>query len=255
MTVKAKLELLKHNLIMQSITFLLMAQLNTLQIATFGSDMQEGIAAGIRNFPVHKLVLICYSTDKQKAEEFARRIRTVLGIPVTITIVNQENVIRDVLEHIGEILSIESKNFPQILMNVSCGDKLIGCACLSAAFINGIKAFGMDPSGVPLAMPVLKLSYSEVISESKIKILKAMDSAGGTVNSLEQLEQISGFGKPLLSYHVTGAKDSKGLAELGLVEVEKGERGRLLAKLTTLGKLLVVSSQTVTPHPQPSAQE
>jgi PII-like signaling protein len=250
LTVKAELELLKHNLIAQSTTFLVMAQLNTLQIATFGSDMQEGIAAGIRNFPVHKLILLCYSTDKQKAEEFARRIRTVLGLPVTITIVNQENVIRDVLERIGEILSIEGKNFPQILMNVSCGDKLIGCACLSAAFINGIKAFGMDPSGAPLVMPVLKLSYSEVISEPKIKILKAMDSAGGTVSSLEQLEQISGFGKPLLSYHVMGAKDSKGLAELGLVQVEKGERGRLLAKLTTLGKLLVVSSPTATPPAQ-----
>jgi len=219
-----------------------MVQLNTLQIATFGSDMQEGIAAGIRNFPVHKLILLCYSTDKQKAEEFARRIRTVLGIPVTITVVSQENVIRDVLERIGEILNIESKNYLQILMNVSCGDKLIGCACLSAAFINGIKAFGMDRSGAPLAMPVLKLSYSEVISEPKIKILRAMDSVGGMVNSLEQLEEISGFGKPLLSYHVMGAKDSKGLAELGLVEVEKGERGRLLAKLTTLGKLLVVSN-------------
>ena len=219
-----------------------MVQLNALQIATFGSDMQEGIAAGIRNFPVHKLILLCYSTDKQKAEEFARRIRTVLGIPVTITVVSQENVIRDVLERIGEILNIESKNYLQILMNVSCGDKLIGCACLSAAFINGIKAFGMDRSGAPLAMPVLKLSYSEVISEPKIKILRAMDSVGGMVNSLEQLEEISGFGKPLLSYHVMGAKDSKGLAELGLVEVEKGERGRLLAKLTTLGKLLVVSN-------------
>jgi len=219
-----------------------MVQLNTLQIATFGSDMQEGIAAGIRNFPVHKLILLCYSADKQKAEEFARRIRTVLGIPVTITVVSQENVIRDVLERIGEILNIESKNYLQILMNVSCGDKLIGCACLSAAFINGIKAFGMDRSGAPLAMPVLKLSYSEVISEPKIKILRAMDSVGGMVNSLEQLEEISGFGKPLLSYHVMGAKESKGLAELGLVEVEKGERGRLLAKLTTLGKLLVVSN-------------
>ena len=219
-----------------------MVQLNTLQIATFGSEMQEGIAAGIRNFPVHKLILLCYSADKQKAEEFARRIRTVLGIPVTITVVSQENVIRDVLERIGEILNIESKNYLQILMNVSCGDKLIGCACLSAAFINGIKAFGMDRSGAPLAMPVLKLSYSEVISEPKIKILRAMDSVGGMVNSLEQLEEISGFGKPLLSYHVMGAKDSKGLAELGLVEVEKGERGRLLAKLTTLGKLLVVSN-------------
>jgi hypothetical protein len=71
-----------------------MAQLTTLQIATFGSDMQEGIAAGIRNFPIHKLVLICYSSDNQKAEEFSRRIRSILGIPVTITLVNRENVIQ-----------------------------------------------------------------------------------------------------------------------------------------------------------------
>jgi hypothetical protein len=65
------------------------AQLTTLQIATFGSDMQEGIAAGIRNFPIHKLALICYSSDNQKAEEFSRRIRSILGIPVTITLVNR----------------------------------------------------------------------------------------------------------------------------------------------------------------------
>ncbi len=47
-------------------------------------------------------------------------------------------------------------------------------------------------------MPVLKLSYTEMISESKIKILKAIDeAAGGYVESLEQLESISGYGKPL----------------------------------------------------------
>jgi hypothetical protein len=45
-------------------------------------------------------------------------------------------------------------------------EKLIGCAALSAAFKNGINAFGMDETGsLPLLMPVLKLSYSEIISE------------------------------------------------------------------------------------------
>lgn len=222
-----------------------MAQLITLQIATFGSDMQEGIAAGIRNFPIHKLALICYSSDNQKAEEFSRRIRGVIGIPVRITIVNKDNVIRDVLESVGEIIGIEGKNFQQILMNVSCGDKLIGCAALSAAFINGIKAFGMDSAGAPLPMPVLKLSYSEIISEPKLNILKAMERVGGTLESLEKLEEVSGYGKPLLSYHIMGGKEARGLAELGLVEVEKGDRGKLLTKLTTLGKLLVVSNNNI----------
>jgi PII-like signaling protein len=223
-----------------------MANMKTLQIATFGSDGQDGIALGIRSFSVHKLALICFNSDKNRAEDFAKKIKSVLGVPITITIVTKENVVRDTMESVNEILNLHAKEFEQVLLNVSSGDKLIGCAALSAAFINGIQAFGMDDTHtVPLLMPVLKLSYNEIISEAKIKILKSINTAGGVIQSLEQLEQISGYGKPLLSYHVQGAKDSKGLADLGLVEVEKGDRGKISARLTTLGKLLV-SSNTLT---------
>jgi PII-like signaling protein len=223
-----------------------MANMKTLQIATFGSDGQDGIDLGIRSFSVHKLALICFNSDKNRAEDFAKKIKSVLGVPITITIVTKENVVRDTMESVNEILNLHAKEFEQVLLNVSSGDKLIGCAALSAAFINGIQAFGMDDTHtVPLLMPVLKLSYNEIISEAKIKILKSINTAGGVIQSLEQLEQISGYGKPLLSYHVQGAKDSKGLADLGLVEVEKGDRGKISARLTTLGKLLV-SSNTLT---------
>ncbi len=218
-------------------------QLSTLQVATFGSEGQEGVALGIRNFPIQKLSLICFDNDKNKAEEFARKITSVLGIPITINLVTKENVIRDTMERVNEILNLEGRNFQQVLMNVSSGDKLIGCAALSAAFINGIKAFGMDSTkSVPLLMPVLKLSYNEIVSGAKIKILKAIDSIGGTVESLDQLEQAAGIGKPLLSYHVQGGKDSKGLADLGLIEVDRGDRGKTIVSLTTLGKLLVSSN-------------
>jgi hypothetical protein len=223
-----------------------MANMKTLQIATFGSDGQDGIALGIRSFSVHKLALICFASDRNRAEDFTKKIKSVLGVPTTITIVTKENVVRDTMESVNEILNLHAKEFDQVLLNVSSGDKLIGCAALSAAFINGIQAFGMDDTHtVPLLMPVLKLSYNEIISEAKIKILKSINHAGGAIESLDQLEQISGFGKPLLSYHVQGAKDSKGLADLGLVEVEKGDRGKISARLTTLGKLLV-SSNTLT---------
>jgi hypothetical protein len=189
------------------------------------------------------LAFICFETDKNKAEEFARKIKNVLGLPITINLVTKENVIRDTMERVNEILNIEGRNFQQVLMNISSGDKLIGCAALSAAFINGIKAFGMDSTkSVPLLMPVLKLSYNEIISTAKIKILKTIDGMGGTINSLEELEQASGLGKPLLSYHVQGGKESKGLANLGLVEVERGDRGKMIINLTTLGKLLVSSN-------------
>jgi hypothetical protein len=226
-----------------------MANIKTLQIATFGKNDQDGVALGIRTFPINKLVLICFDSDKSQADEFSNKIRTILGISITISLVTKENVIRDTMERVNEILNLHGREFQNVLMNVSSGDKLIGCAALSSAFINGIKAFGMDSTHkIPLLMPVLKLSYNEIISDAKIKILKAIDDAGGCIESLEELEQLSGYGKPLLSYHVQGGKDSKGLSELGLVDVEKGERGKISAKLTVLGKLLVSSNVLSLPH-------
>jgi len=215
--------------------------MQTIQIATFGEG-QDGIVAGIRNFPIHKLALLYYEEDKAKAEEFARRIRSTLGIPVSLLMVSDRNVIRDVLEKVAEIIKNEMSDFEQILMNVSAGDKMIGCAALSAAFVNGIKAFGMDQEGCPMLLPVLKLSYSEIVSDAKLGILRVIDKAGGQVESLEKLSEISDYGKPLLSYHVQGARESKGLADLGLVEVNRMERGKITVKLTTLGKLLIASS-------------
>ncbi len=215
--------------------------MRTIQIATFGEG-QDGIVAGIRNFPIHKLALICYEEQKTKAEEFSRRIRSTLGIPVSLLVVSDSDVIRSVLETVAEIIKNEVAEYEQILMNVSAGDKMIGCAALSAAFVNGIKAFGMDQEGCPMLLPVLKLSYSEIVSDAKLGILRAIDKAGGEVGSLEQLSGVSNYGKPLLSYHVQGARESKGLADLGLVEVNRVERGKITVKLTTLGKLLIASS-------------
>jgi hypothetical protein len=48
-------------------------------------------------------------------------------------------------------------------MNISSGDKMIGCAALSAAFINGIKAFGTDETGtMSLLMPVMMTSNNKL---------------------------------------------------------------------------------------------
>jgi hypothetical protein len=67
------------------------------------------------------LAFICFDSDKGKAEEFARKIKNVLGLPITINLVTKENVIRDTMERVNEILNIEGKNFQQVLMNVSSG--------------------------------------------------------------------------------------------------------------------------------------
>lgn len=88
-----------------------MAQMTSLQIATYDPETQEAIAAGIKNFPVHKLVLLCYSSDKEKADEFARKLRIVLSMSVMICLVNPENVVKDTMERVGEILNIHRNDF------------------------------------------------------------------------------------------------------------------------------------------------
>ena len=133
--------------------------MKTLQIATFGDDDQDGIALGIRNFPIHQLILICYSSDEAKANEYSKKMEAIIGIGSEIILVEKENVVKDTIERVNEVLLKKSLEYHQILMNVSSGDKLISCAALSSAFINGIKAFAMDHGhSVPLLLPVLKIS-------------------------------------------------------------------------------------------------
>ena len=43
---------------------------------------------------------------------------------------------------------------------------------------------------------------------------------------------------PLLSYHINGTLKSEGLKQLGLIDVVE-EKGSMLIKLNTLGKLLI----------------
>ena len=216
--------------------------LQTLQIATFGGEDYEGIRVGIRSFPIHELYLICFESDRNKANEFSKVIRNTLGIAITINVVMKENIILDTIQKITEILDIYRKYFHQVLINVSCGEELLNCAALCAAFVNGVMAFGIDRTNQrPLVLPVLRLSYSKVLSEAKIKILKAIEGATAdrrTIESLEQLEELTGYSKAVLSYHIHG---EKGLANSGLVDVQKGKGGKVSAKLSVLGKLLLIS--------------
>lgn len=211
----------------------------TLQIATYGEQDKDGILAGIRNFPVHKMILLHYKDDTKQAEEFGGSLRSTLGVSVSLRVIAQPDIIRSAMEHVSQIIKDEGPNYEQILINVSAGDKMIGCAALSCAFVNGIKAFGTDMKGNPMLLPILKLSYNEIISDAKVKILQTIDNIGGTVESLEELSKHCEFGKPLLSYHIHGSSESKGLVQLGLVDVQRLERGRTKIILNTLGKMLV----------------
>jgi DNA-binding transcriptional ArsR family regulator len=210
----------------------------TLQIATLGPDT-DPVLVGIRTLPVHKLYLVHLESDKQIAQKLKSDLASVLKVEVETHPIPNNDILTHVLEGVAGILSKEKGNFEDVIFNVTSGEKLLGCAALSAAFVNGLKAVAIM-NGEPMMLPVLKFSYDRLVSQTKLDILKALQKKGGEVESLEELKELTGYGKPLLSYHIQGAEDSQGLVDLGLVEVKRGDRGRSIIQETTLGRLLTL---------------
>ena len=213
--------------------------LKTLQIAVVGGS-EEAVLVGLRNFPAHKLAILSTSDYVPQANQLSGRLKDNLKLAVDV-IQLKDASIPTMLETVGQLVRKESENFQDFLINVGSATKHLTCAGVTAAFVYGIKAF--DVMGdQPAVLPVMRFSYAQAVTRPKLEILRAIDRAGGDVESLERLSGLSNFGKPLLSYHIRGSGGGGGLEDLGLVEVERGKRGRLRVKLTALGRTLLSSS-------------
>jgi hypothetical protein len=208
----------------------------TLQIAVFGGN-EDAVLVGLRNFPAHKLTLVTLNEYLKQADQLSAKLTDTLKLNVEI-VQAKDSSVSSMLEAMGQILRKESEQFEDFLINVGSASKHLTSAGVTAAFVHGVKAF--DVMGEqPAILPVMKFSYTQAVTEPKMRILRAIERAGGDVESLEKLSQLSNFGKPLLSYHINGSEEGQGLERLGLVEVERGKRGRLRVKLTSLGRTLL----------------
>ena len=211
----------------------------TLQIATVGEE-SAGVLAGVRNAPANKLVLVCYERDKEIARRLSLSITETLKTDVEVyDTVRAEQSYKDIMEVFSQIVEKNRSQYDDFLLNVSSGDKMICIAAAVTSFILGFKAF-FCKGDVCVMLPPMKLSYTEMVSEVKLSILRALDKAGGEVESLDELSKLTNYGKPLLSYHIHGSEDARGLVDLGLAEATRHARGKTKVTLTTLGKMLLV---------------
>lgn len=212
-----------------------MTRIGILQIATVGDDA-DTIMVGVREYPVSRLILIHTPEYKKNADEI-RRALSLLKLDTDVVEIDGD-VMLGVLRVVGSAISDFNKKYDDVYINVASGTRMTGCAATAAAFVNGVKAFGiMD--GKPFFLPVLKFSYQELVSEAKIAILRAIEDHSEKIESLQILSDITGLDKSLLSYHIRGGRESKGLEDLGLVEIDRGARGRLAINLTPMGSMLL----------------
>ncbi len=214
-----------------------MAGRNILMIATVGDD-KDAVLMGIRDYPVKKLILMHTSTFTKEAQEIAARVRGIM-VDVEMRPIADDDVLMDTLRQVSQIHAENILEFDDMVVNVSSGDKMQTCSALSAAFVHGVPAIGVAPDG-PFALPVLKFSYAELISEAKYRILETLQGMGGHADSLNQLAEVSGVEKSLLSYHLRTTRDGKGLEDMGLVEIQRGTFGRLGITMTEMGNLILM---------------
>ena len=197
----------------------------TVQIATVGEET-GGVLAGVRNAPANKLVLICYQHDKEIAKRLATSITETLKTDVDVyDNIRVEQSYKDIMQVFSQIVEGNRDQYDDFLLNVSSGDKMICIAAAVTSFILGFKAFFCKADECVM-LPPIKLSYTELVSEVKLSILKALDKAGGEVDSLDELSKLTNYGKPLLSYHIHGSEDARGLIDLGLADAIRHSAGK-----------------------------
>lgn len=208
-----------------------------LQIATVGEN-PDAVFVGIRTFPTSKLILLHTPEFTSATRDVARRTAGI-KLPTELRPIGPE-VLMDCLRIVTRIAAAERGVFDEIVVNTGGGPRMMTCSLLAAAFVNGIRAIDVQGDR-PITLPVLKFSYTELVTEAKLRILRALERLGGETGSLEELGKGSGLEKSLLSYHIRGGRDTRGLESLGLVEVDRGLQGRLAVRLTPSGRTMLLA--------------
>ena len=197
-----------------------------------GGNLDSTFVA-IRDFPTEKVFLV--QVDKQKGE--TDELRQVLDrLRISFQVVEiKGNLLEGMFRAFAQIKGSVPED--SVLVNVSAGDNMSNCAALTAAFVNGLKAFNVMGDKLTM-LPVLKFSYYRLMPERKLAILKFLKTQPDCCSSLEDLASRLKMSLPLCSYHINGTAKVEGLVTQGLVEVHLGPRGRSQVMLTEMGRMI-----------------
>jgi DNA-binding transcriptional ArsR family regulator len=196
-------------------------------------DKPESIFVAIREFPTEKIFLISNGKHRDRVDEL-KGIADKLRIGIQVIDI-KGSLLEGMFKTFAQIKT--AVNEDSLLVNVSSGDNLDNCAALSAAYVNGLKAFAVIDDKL-MMLPVLKFSYYRLIPERKLAILMFLKDQPDCCSSLEELAKRTGMSLALASYHVNGNSKAEGLLTQGLVEIRLGPRGRTQIMLTELGRLI-----------------
>lgn len=194
--------------------------------------MAEVLFATLKEFPTQKMILL-YSTDGfEKAQGFADDLKK-LGIASNLVKVDGKNQWDAYFRATVDACQGIPKN--DVVINISSAGRIPQCAMTNAAHVNGLRAIAVL-DGRMIMLPILRMSFSNVLSDKKMRILEALE--GSCIGSLEDISKKTGMSLQLVSYHINGTPKSRGLKCHELVEANE-EKGKIRVCLSTMGKLFM----------------
>jgi DNA-binding transcriptional ArsR family regulator len=193
----------------------------------------DAVMLGIQRFAVRSVHLVAPADRPEGAQSLAGALGA-LRVPAEVHVVARSDLAR-LIDLVAGLLHTES----DAVLNLSGGWEEYAIAALTAAFLTGKPAYVVQGEGV-VPVPVLRVSYPEVLSPAKIRVLRRLAEVGGTMR-LKELAGATGLSRSLVSYHLRGYRDRPGLEDMGLVEPAASDRRGNAVRLTPLGRNLLAS--------------
>lgn len=110
-----------------------------------------------------------------------------------------------------------------IIFNITGGTAVLSCAALLVAVLDGVRAETVDIRDTkrpPRSLPLLTISYKELLTDAQRRVLQAIAEGGGTITQRDLVERLD-LRKATVSHHV------KTLKLRGLVTGRSAEDGRM----------------------------
>ena len=208
--------------------------IGVLHIIPIGEDV-DAVSVGLRHYPVKGMAFIHLPGEETEAKEFCEKFK-VLGVPLSQHAI-QGNLLTGMFSVFKDIIG--DMDSSEVVVNVGAAGKHVACAAISASFVNGLSAFHVL-EGMLMPLPIMRFSYNDQLSDTKKSILEALVDHDGHAEDMNDLVEWTGLSKSLLSYHLRGNEENRGLEDLGFVRLSRSKRGRLAADLTSMGQLVLI---------------
>ncbi|PSG96777.1 hypothetical protein BRD56_08315 [Thermoplasmatales archaeon SW_10_69_26] len=188
---------------------------------TLGFTPEKFLPSLRHHAPIER-VCVFHDADERSheaAEEVAEHCSNI-GLPCETIEVDAFDMLEATKTIRDEVTEVDPSD---VVFNITGGTAVLTCAALLTSVLEGLRAETTDlrdASQPPEALPLMTMSYKELLTDAQRNVLSAIAERNGKV-SQRDLTDVLDLRKATVSHHV------KSLKERGLVTGQRAEDARM----------------------------